>query len=372
MATILRQPLFSPNRALNSRHDESIQNLQQTTLKVVAVLVLPFLNVDLDRPHALTQSRYDPIGTNYQQFLVPPATDPAVNVWYSRPVRLEPRKDESAEKNYQLFPAVIVTKPVINTEFGRPGILRITKDTTSGLNVPVTFPPPATTPFSKPDLGARAQLIFSKVDGPLGSPLQIVFPPPVTKPFVQPDLNARAQSPYQRVEGPLGSPLLIPFPPPIIRALVQPDLSARPQSIYRRIDGPLGRPLLLAFPLPPSVLPFNTHYVSGRAINRPVTGQDVLSVNVQLFPPSSAYTPASVTVEAFRVGFYGGLYRYVGDRFQIVTPYEWSPYWMSAVDTPPANWLPLFAGYNVEVDHNILFPTTDTEAAAWAAAHRRP
>lgn len=53
---------------------------------------------------------------------------------------------------------------------------------------------------------------------------------------------------------------------------------------------------------------------------------------------ASSFTPATVTVRATRPGVFGGYYRATGDEFDITSPYQYSPYWMDLVDTPPTDW----------------------------------
>jgi len=65
------------------------------------------------------------------------------------------------------------------------------------------------------------------------------------------------------------------------------------------------------------------------------------------------FTPANVTVRAFRVVFFGGQLRMIGDTFIITTPYQFTPYGMVLVSTPPADWAPLMEAYSKAVDYNI-------------------
>lgn len=82
-------------------------------------------------------------------------------------------------------------------------------------------------------------------------------------------------------------------------------------------------------------------------------------------PP--AYTPTDVLVRAYRRGHFGGLYRYVGDEFYVNDPYEYSPYWMTLVDTPPADWLDDLPVYVPYIDRYIYRPMTQEEAIAWTS-----
>jgi hypothetical protein len=74
-------------------------------------------------------------------------------------------------------------------------------------------------------------------------------------------------------------------------------------------------------------------------------------------------TPAQVTVRAYRLGHFGGLYRVVGEEFEITTPYEYSPYWMTLIDTPPVNWTTLLEPFVPEIDRQIATTFQDSEQA---------
>jgi hypothetical protein len=84
--------------------------------------------------------------------------------------------------------------------------------------------------------------------------------------------------------------------------------------------------------------------------------------------PTGPFTPASVTVRAFRVMFFGGVIRDIGTTFQITSPYQFTPYGMVLVSTPPSDWTPLMEAYVETTDNNIIrmpgrdetrFPTRD-------------
>lgn len=270
VVTPLVLPLFHfdaglPNR-LPSKHDDQVQNLQQSTLKVAAT-VLPFVNVDAGRPQGQASKRDDSIGTNYQLFLVPPATTPAINVWFSRPVRIELNKHEAQQRNLQLFlPAAATAAPFVNADFSWPQALSHRNDDFRQLFIGSSLP------FSGTDFG-RPQALVRTQDKLTGLSFQIAFPPAATTPFVLP------------------------------------DLSARPQSIYKRVDGPLGSPLMLMFPLSPSVLPYNTYWTHGRGINPLIRVWEGQGVNLQLFPP---ITPTS-TIPHY-VGFLVNIGQMMGRR----------------------------------------------------------
>lgn len=73
-----------------------------------------------------------------------------------------------------------------------------------------------------------------------------------------------------------------------------------------------------------------------------------------------SFTPANVTVRAFRVMFFEGQLRQISSTFTINDPRKFTPYGMVLVSTPPANWLPLMEAYseNADVDR-IRMPGRD-------------
>lgn len=66
------------------------------------------------------------------------------------------------------------------------------------------------------------------------------------------------------------------------------------------------------------------------------------------------YTPATVTVRAFSPGYFGLELREIGETFEITTPHEFCPYWMTLVDTPPSDWTPLFEVLDESIDQEML------------------
>lgn len=94
----------------------------------------------------------------------------------------------------------------------------------------------------------------------------------------------------------------------------------------------------------------------------------VITVSIGVAP----YTAASVTVRAFKRGFFGGYIREIGSTFSITTPYEYTPYWMTLVGTPPPDWLPLLEGYSEAVVRSIINIPTPEEATHWTASGEHP
>lgn len=78
------------------------------------------------------------------------------------------------------------------------------------------------------------------------------------------------------------------------------------------------------------------------------------------------YTIADVLVRAFRRGFFDGYLREVDATFYIDSPLEYSPYWMTFVDTPPDDWDDFLEVLSAEADRSIIRPSTETQAALWA------
>lgn len=240
---VTREPLYTPGRAALTRHEEPIQNLQQTMFATQA-----------------------------------PTTDPAINVWYSRPVRLPTSREGYGGTSLQLFPPQTATTPVLNYDLGRAAQSGQRRDD-SIRSSPFTAARFSQTDFSRP-LGVSPQ----RTDV-AGINLQIFPPvPPAASPVVNVDYSIPQRAGINRQEE-VGLNIQL-FPPVISTPFVQPDLGARPQARYSRVDGPLGQPLLIAFPLPPSVLPFNTFDVSARPVQNLSRNQEGQSVNVQLFPPT--------------------------------------------------------------------------------------
>jgi hypothetical protein len=73
-----------------------------------------------------------------------------------------------------------------------------------------------------------------------------------------------------------------------------------------------------------------------------------------------SFTPASVLVRAFRTIFYGNQLRPVGSTFTITSPFQFTPYGMELVGTPPHDWLSRMAQYSRPVDSGLIrFPGRD-------------
>lgn len=65
---------------------------------------------------------------------------------------------------------------------------------------------------------------------------------------------------------------------------------------------------------------------------------------------------ATVTAEvrATAAGYYGGLYRQIGDLFNIIAPEEFSPYWMTFTGIPPTDWVASLAVFDPYIDREML------------------
>ncbi len=75
---------------------------------------------------------------------------------------------------------------------------------------------------------------------------------------------------------------------------------------------------------------------------------------------SPSFTVASVTVRAFRPMFFNGVLRAVGSQFYITSPYQFTPYGMVLVGTPPADWSQFIEAYSENADNDrIRMPGRD-------------
>jgi hypothetical protein len=70
--------------------------------------------------------------------------------------------------------------------------------------------------------------------------------------------------------------------------------------------------------------------------------------------------PVVIRVQAYQEGFFGGYQRKVGDIFELLAPEEYSPYWMTLLDTPPFEWTHLLEDFDPEVERMILKQPTKT------------
>lgn len=94
----------------------------------------------------------------------------------------------------------------------------------------------------------------------------------------------------------------------------------------------------------------------------------ILAVDEQ----NAEYTTVAILVRAFKRGFFGGYLREVGDTFSITTPYQFTPYWMTMIGMPPADWLPYLEGYSDEVARRIITIPTAPEALEWTESGEHP
>lgn len=84
------------------------------------------------------------------------------------------------------------------------------------------------------------------------------------------------------------------------------------------------------------------------------------------------FTPASVTVKAYRRGWFNNGIIEVGQTFDIASPYAFTPYWMTWVGTYPPDWAPLLEVYSEIVYAEILRPLTSAEIAVLLAEKPGP
>jgi hypothetical protein len=73
------------------------------------------------------------------------------------------------------------------------------------------------------------------------------------------------------------------------------------------------------------------------------------------------YTATTVKVRAFRRGWFDGRIIEPLTEFLITTPYVYSPYWMTLVDTPPSDWVPIMQSYSIRLDALRLRDLTSVE-----------
>lgn len=64
--------------------------------------------------------------------------------------------------------------------------------------------------------------------------------------------------------------------------------------------------------------------------------------------------PVVVRVQAYQEGFFAGFQRRVGDVFELLAPEEYSPYWMTLIDTPPFEWTHLLEDFDPQVERLIV------------------
>jgi len=76
--------------------------------------------------------------------------------------------------------------------------------------------------------------------------------------------------------------------------------------------------------------------------------------NFTFIPPLPPPSIASITVRAFKVGQFANIYRNINDTFVITDPYQYSPYWMAFVDTPPSDWVPYLSPFVELYDREML------------------
>ena len=75
---------------------------------------------------------------------------------------------------------------------------------------------------------------------------------------------------------------------------------------------------------------------------------------VVLTVSQGAPVTAHIRVTAFRTGYFDAQLRVKGDTFELTAPQQYSPYWMTLLDTPPAEWLPFLQVFSAYVDREVL------------------
>ena len=64
--------------------------------------------------------------------------------------------------------------------------------------------------------------------------------------------------------------------------------------------------------------------------------------------------PVVIRVRAHQEGFFGGYHKRVGEVFTLLEPEQYSPYWMTLIDTPPFEWTHRLEDFDPEVEHMII------------------
>lgn len=82
-----------------------------------------------------------------------------------------------------------------------------------------------------------------------------------------------------------------------------------------------------------------------------VSAFSTISLLISLGPSPG---PASIRMRAFALGYIYEQFRNIGDEFEISDPLQYSPYWMTFVDTPPDDWLPALAVFSEYIDREML------------------
>lgn len=84
------------------------------------------------------------------------------------------------------------------------------------------------------------------------------------------------------------------------------------------------------------------------------------------FVPIAAPTVAPVMVRAYKPGYFAANLRFEGDLITITSPLQFSPYWMTMVGTPPADWLPYLENVaEPKVEREIIKVPTSAQAQEW-------
>lgn len=132
-----------------------------------------------------------------------------------------------------------------------------------------------------------------------------------------------------------------------------PDTYFRPLLFVREVRSTDGAALLTG-QQPPALDAFFRSLFFAREV-RSTDGSAALSGQmpppIQIIPGPSA---ATITVRAFALGYIYDQFRNIGDTFSITDPYQYSPYWMTFVDSPPADWLPFLSVFDAYIDREML------------------
>jgi len=64
--------------------------------------------------------------------------------------------------------------------------------------------------------------------------------------------------------------------------------------------------------------------------------------------------PVAIRVRANQAGFFNGYQKRVGEEFVLLEPEQYSPYWMTLLDTPPAEWTHRLEDQSAEVQRMII------------------
>lgn len=329
MADVLREPLYVRTYARGFISASVVPNLLLSTLAVVAAAIAPATN---DWQNNATRKVA-------QQVLDPPnllTSSLSVKALPFNPIDLSvsfQRKFTSAEQFSSRLTTGIPRVPFQQTDWQSPQYLRrILQD------IPPNTIPLLTLPIQPPLRPTDLQLsIKSKVV--YAEPVQNflvrgITPPP---PFRQAEWQTlKTRMPIPLVNDPPNLPLKTLFVPSLILPF---SLKEWPQQYRVKLRADIQ--------WTNSLLP------------RGIGG----------IPP---YTQATVSVTAFRRGYFGGVVIEPGRSFSITSPFQFTPYWMTLVGSVPDDWNALMEVFDSEIDRAVIRRQTVSDVAAILAQDPGP